>query len=368
MNAVVDTPELREQYNANLPPLTAFWTELSQNEVLYDRFKALAAAPELAHWPAAAAQGGRERAARLPARWRRTGVRAKAALQGGARTRGGSLDALRRKRARRDQRVRALSSTTWRAGRRAGRCACRCTARPRQAEGRIGYKVSLQFPSYSAIVDYADDRALREQLYRAYVTRASEFGKPDWNNGPLMVELLRLRQEHAQLLGYGNFAEVSLVPKMAGHADGSAGLPARPRPRAKPYAERDMAELRAVRGRAARPAGRQPWDFTYASEKLREARYAYSEQELKQYFTEPRVLAGLFKVIETLFAVAIREDTAPIWHPDVRFFRIETTRGELSASSTSISMRATTSRAARGRTMRAAGAAAAPGSPRRCRT
>jgi oligopeptidase A len=198
-----------------------------------------------------------------------------------------------------------------------------------EAEGRLGYKVTLQFPSYSAILDYADDRTLREKLYRAYVTRASELGNPDWNNGPLMVELLRLRQEHAQLLGYSSFAEVSLVPKMAAaptevlHFLHDLGR------RAKPYAERDMAELRQFAAERLGLPDVMPWDFSYASEKLREARYAYSDQALKRYFTEPRVLAGLFKVIETLFAVAIREEPAPTWHPDVRFFRIETTRSEL---------------------------------------
>ncbi len=206
---------------------------------------------------------------------------------------------------------------------------CSCTERRPTAEGRSGYKITLQYPSYSAILDYADDRALREKLYRAYVTRASELGNPDWNNGPLIVELLRLRQEHAQLLGYSSFAEVSLVPKMAAtpvevlHFLRDLGT------RARPYAERDVAEVRQFAAEQLGLADVTPWDFSYASEKLREARYAYSDQELKRYFTEPRVLAGLFKVIETLFGVAIREEPTPTWHPDVRFFRIESSRGEL---------------------------------------
>ncbi len=183
----------------------------------------------------------------------------------------------------------------------------------------------------SAILEYADDRALREQLYRAYVTRACELGNPDWNNGPLIVELLRLRQEHARLLGYSSFAEVSLVPKMAAtpaevlHFLRDLGA------RARPYAERDVAEVRQFAAEELGLADVTPWDFSYASEKLREARYAFSDQELKRYFTEPRVLAGLFKVIETMFGVVIREEPTPTWHPDVRFFRIESSRGELVA-------------------------------------
>ena len=196
------------------------------------------------------------------------------------------------------------------------------------------------------------------------MTKASEFGKPEWNNGPLMVELLSLRQEHARLLGYASFAEVSLVPKMADQPSEVLDFLRDLGRRARPYAERDVREVREFAAAELGIADLQPWDFTYASEKLREARYAYSEQELKKYFTEPRVLAGLFKVIETLFSVAIREDSAPVWHPDVKFFRIENLKGRTrSGSSTSTCTHATTSRAARGRTTRGRGAARRPGLP-----
>jgi oligopeptidase A len=144
-----------------------------------------------------------------------------------------------------------------------------------------------------------------------------------------MVELLRLRREHAELLGHASFAEVSLVPKMAASPAEVLQFLRDLGARARPYAQRDLAELQAFAAQQLGIADLQPWDFTYASEKLREARYAYSDQELKAYFTEPRVLAGLFRVIESLFGVAIREETAPVWHPDVRFYRIESLRGEL---------------------------------------
>ena len=160
------------------------------------------------------------------------------------------------------------------------------------AEGRAGYKISLQYPSYAAIVDYADDRALRQQLYRAYVTKASEFGKPEWNNGPLMVELLSLRQEHARLLGYSSFAEVSLVPKMADQPSEVLDFLRDLGRRARPYAERDVREVREFAASELGIAELQPWDFSYASEKLREARYAYSEQELKKYFTRAARAGG----------------------------------------------------------------------------
>ena len=328
LNAVVDTPALREQYNLNQPKLTAFFTELSQNEALYARFKELAARPDFATWPAARRKvvenelrdfrlGGAE----LPAdRKPRFKALAEREAQVSTRFAENVLDA-----------INAFALYVDDASALAGvpDDALQMFAEAAAAEGRAGYKISLQYPSYAAIVDYADDRALRQQLYRAYVTKASEFGKPEWNNGPLMVELLSLRQEHARLLGYANFAEVSLVPKMADRPSEVLDFLRDLGRRARPYAERDVREVREFAAAELGIADLQPWDLSYASEKLREARYAYSEQELKQYFTEPRVLAGLFKVIETLFSVAIREDQAPVWHPDVKFFCIEDLAGRL---------------------------------------
>ena len=328
MHAVVDTPELREQYNNNLPKLTAFWTELSQNETLYTKFKTLRAAPDFDQWPSERCKvvdnelrdfrlGGAELTQERKDRFKQ--VREREA-QVSARFAENVLDA-----------TNAFALYISDAGTLDGvpHDSLQMLAEAAQAEGRSGYKISLQYPSYSAIVDYADDRALRQQLYRAYYTRASEFGKPEWNNGPLIVELLRLRREQAQLLGYGNFAEVSLVPKMAESPDEVLQFLRDLAARAKPYAERDMAQLRDFAASELGIRDLQPWDVSYASEKLRLQRYSYSEQQLKQYFTEPRVLAGLFKVVETLFGVTIREESAPVWHPDVRFFRIENRPGEL---------------------------------------
>jgi oligopeptidase A len=328
MNAVVDTPELRAQYNANQPKLTAFFTELSQNEALYARFKELAARPDFAAWPPAKRKavenelrdfrlGGAELPAEHKPRFRELRERE---AQVSTRFAENVLDATNAFALYFDD-ARALAGVPA--------DSIEMFAEAAAVEGRSGYKVSLQYPSYAAVVDYADDRALRQQLYRAHSTRASEFGKPEWNNGPLMVELLKLRHQHARLLGYSSYAEVSLVPKMAERTDEVLDFLHDLGRRAKPYAERDMAELRDFARSELGIDDLQPWDVTYASEKLREARYAYSEQELKLYLTEPRVLAGLFRVIETLFSVAVREDRAPVWHPDVKFYRIETLQGEL---------------------------------------
>lgn len=328
MNAVVDTPELRAQYNANLPLITAFWTELAQNQALYSRYKALAALPGFAAWPRA-----RRRVVENELRDFRLGGAELAAADGerfkAVRKRLSELSTRFSENVLDAANAFALYVTDRAALSGVPEDALQMFRDAAEADGRDGYKLTLQFPSYSAIIDYADDRALREKLYRAYYTRASEFGNPDWNNGPLTSEIVALRREQARLLGYPSYADLSLVPKMA---DSPAEVLTFLRDlgrRARPYAQRDIAELRDYAARQLGIADLQPWDFNYASEKLREVRYAYSDQELRHYFTEPRVLGGLFKVIETLFGVQIREQAAPVWHPDARFYRIDGPRGEL---------------------------------------
>jgi oligopeptidase A len=332
MNAVVDTPELREQYNANLPKITAFWTELSQNEALYARYKALAALPEFPQWPAARRKvidnelrdfrlGGAELAAGPKARLRE--IRDRQALLS-TRFSENVLDATN---------AFSLMLTPTEAARLDGVPAdalemYREAAAADPTAPADGLKITLHFPSYMPAISYAHDRELRQSLYRAYVTRASEFGKADWDNTTMLLETLRLRREQAQLLGYANYAELSLVPKMAQSPAEVMDFLRDLARRARPHAERDMNELREFAARELGLAELAPWDIAYASEKLREARYAYSEQELKQYFPEPRVVAGLFNVIESLFGVRIVADRAPLWHAQASFYRIDNARGE----------------------------------------
>jgi oligopeptidase A len=172
-------------------------------------------------------------------------------------------------------------------------------------------------------MQYATNRRLRETLYTAYVTRASEFGPSERDNGPLMQELLALRQEAAQLLGHANYAEVSLVPKMARSTAEVRAFLRDLAARARPHAERDLAELRRFAAAELNLPDLQAWDVAYASECLKERRYAFSDQEVKRYFTEDTVLAGLFDIVQTVFEVTIRPDSAPVWHDSVRFYRIE---------------------------------------------
>ena len=192
-----------------------------------------------------------------------------------------------------------------------------------EADGKPGYKLTLKMPSYLPVMQFAKSSALREKLYRAYVTRASEFGDPALDNTALITEILALREEEAKLLGYKNFGELSVVPKMADSPEQVVKFLRDLGVKAKPFGERDVADLRVFATEQLGMTDPQPWDWTYVGEKLKEARYAFSEQDVKQYFPAPKVMAGLFKIVETLFEVSIRRDSAPVWHPTVEFYRID---------------------------------------------
>ena len=321
LNHVVDTPALRAAYTENLPKISEFYTRLGADERLYAKYKAIANAPE-----AAALSAPRRKAL---ANSMRDFVLSGAELQGEAKARFAKIQE-RLSELSQQYREHVLDATdafsyyasdTEMAGvpedvREAARSAA-------QADGQEGYKITLQFPSYYPVMQYASDRSLREKIYTAYVTRASELGPPERDNTAVMTELLQLRQEEAQLLGYGSYADVSLVPKMAESPAQVKDFLADLARRARPYAERDLAELREFAAAELGLADLKPWDTAFASERLKQARYAFSDNEVKQYFTEPRVLEGLFRIIETVFEVKISPDTAPVWHPTVRFFKVE---------------------------------------------
>ena len=317
LNAVADTPELRAAYNEALPRVTEFWTRLGADERLYAKYKAIDVAslnPE-------------QRQAHLNAV--RNFVLSGAELQGAARER---FAQIQERHAEVTQKFseNALDATDAFAyyaseDELAGVPAdvVQAARQGAEAEGQAGYRLTLKMPCYLPVMQYAHSSALREKLYTAYVTRASELGDARFDNSPLIREILALRHEEAQLLGYANFGEVSLVPKMA-HSPAQVSEFLRDLSRkARPYAEQDLADMRQFAATELGLADPQPWDWPYIGEKLKEARYAFSEQEVKEYFTAPKVLAGLFKIIETLFEVSIRRDQAPVWNPAVEFYRIE---------------------------------------------
>ncbi|WP_019938786.1 M3 family metallopeptidase [Bordetella sp. FB-8] len=328
LNAVVNTPELRQAYNAALPRITEFSTWVGLHEGLYRQYRRLHEAPGYAAWPAV-----RRRVVDLALRdFRLSGVE----LQGADRERYAEIS---ERQAQTSQKfsentldaVDAWSLLIEDADRLEGLPAdvlasARETA---QAQDKSGHMLTLKMPCYIPVMQYARDRALREKLYRAYGTIASEQGDPQYDNSPLIEELLALRSEEARLLGYRDFADLSLQTRMARSSEEVIRFLRDLARRAKPYAQRDLAQLREYAARELGMDDLQPWDIPYACERLRESRYAYSEDELKQYFTEPRVLAGLFEVIESLFGVRLRETEVSAWHPDVRGVRVENTSGDL---------------------------------------
>ncbi len=322
LNSVADTPELRAAYNTALPRVTEFWTRLGSNEQLYAKYKAidptsLNAERRQAHSNAL-----------------RGFVLGGAELQGAAKQR---YAAIQERQAEVSQKFseNALDATdsfvlyvapAELAGVPQDVVDAACAAA--QKDGQTGQaKLTLKMPSYLPVMQFAHSSALREQLYKAYTTRASEQAQGEaqkYDNSALIREILALRQEEAQLLGYANFAQVSVVPKMAESPEKVMAFLRELALKARPYAEKDLADLRAFSQAELDLAGElKAWDVPYLSEKLKEARYSFSEQEVKPYFTAPKVLAGLFRIIETLFEVSIRQDKAPVWHPAVEFYRIE---------------------------------------------
>jgi oligopeptidase A len=327
LHGVLDSPALREAYNANLPKLTQYWTELGQNQALFERYKALSAAPELASMSQArkrivenALRDFRLGGAELPAAEKQRYAEISEELSKlGARFSENVLDATNAFCIVVDEtRTAGIPQDVLQAAREAA-----------QKEGKDGWKFTLHMPSYLPVMQYAGDRALRETMYRESVTRAAEFGNKEWDNTPLIARIVELRREMAQLLGFRNFAELSLEPKMAeSPAQVLAFLDDLAR-KARPFGERDAAELRAFARDELALGELQAWDVAYASEKLRAKRYAFSDQEVKQYFPEDVVLSGLFRVVETLYGLRIAPAAAPVWHEDVRFFDLRDAAGEL---------------------------------------
>jgi oligopeptidase A len=324
LHSVLDSPELREAYNSRLPAVTEYWAELAQDERLYDRYKAIDASgaalsverrrvldnelrdfrlggAELAPEPKARFKAIQEELAALAARFEENlldATNAWSKIVTRADLPGVPEDSL------------ALFEDAAR------------------ADAQTGCKLTLRAPSYLPVMQFCANRSLREEMYRLYVTRASEFGSAERDNSPLMVQIVKLRQEAAKLLGYADYAALSLATKMADSVDQVESFLLELAARAKPYAERDLAEVKAFAAESLGLVQPEAWDIAWVSEKLREARYAFSESEVKSYFPEPSVLAGLFRVIGTLYGLKVVEDHAPVWHDSVRFFALQDASGQ----------------------------------------
>ena len=328
MNAVMNSPQLRDVYNANLPRITQYFTELAQDEALYRKYKALRASDAFTRLTGAQKKvidnelrdfrlGGAE----LPTT-EKTGFKQVIEELAGLSSKFNDnvLDA-----------TNAFELIVADRQRLAGipDDALEFAADAAAQAGKQGWKFTLHMPSYLPVMQYAEDRKLREQMYHAYVTRAAEFGESGWDNSQIIVDILRLRREQARLLGLASFAELSLQPKMADSPRQVLDFLEELAQRARPYAQRDLVELKEFASRELGLDDLQPWDVAYASEKLRVERYAFSDQEVKQYFPEHKVLEGMFRVVEALYGLRIEQDEAPRWHDDVRFFSIRKHGGEM---------------------------------------
>jgi oligopeptidase A len=321
LNAVVNTPELRAAYNTALPEITQYFAQQGQDPRLFAAYKAIAAAREFGGF-----SPSRRRRVELELRDFRLGG---AELGAAERTR---FLAIQEELARLGSRFQDnvldatndfglyVSERTELAGIPEDVLE---TARAAAAkDGRDGWKLTLHMPCYMPVMQYADHHGLRERMYRAYFTRASEFGPPERDNGASIRRILELRSEAATLLGFDSYAKLSLASKMAGSPREVLEFLHDLGARAKPFAQRDMEELREFARGSLNLADVRACDIPYVSEKLRQSRYSYSDQEVRQYFPQDAVLTGLFRLVESLYGVRIVPAEAEAWHPDVRFFEV----------------------------------------------
>lgn len=337
LNSVADTPELRAAYGAMLPKVTAFFSSLGQNLDLYKKFKELSKSPDFAKLSSAQKKvienslrdfrlGGAELSDADKPRF--------AQIQDEQATLGKAfsdhvLDAT-------DGFVHLVTDKADLVGLPEDTVAA--AADTAQQKNLQGWAFTLHFPSYYPVMQYSENRALRRLMYEAYVTRASELapqygkGKLDWDNTKNMLEQLRLRDEEARMLGFKNYAALSLAPKMANSVEEVDSFLTNFAQKAKPFALKDWQELSEfAKTELSITDGLEPWDVAFASERLKQERYSFSENELKQYFPLPKVLDGLFQVIQTLFGVKIEAASLPTWHADVQSFSVKNAKGNIVA-------------------------------------
>jgi oligopeptidase A len=337
LNSVADTPALRAAYGEMLPKVTAFFSSLGQNLALYDKFKALRADVSFENLGPAHKKvienslrdfrlGGAELADDQKPRF--SEIQDEQAQLSKAFS-DHVLDAT-------DGFIHLVEDESELAGLPAD--AIEAAAENATQKNLKGWAFSLHFPSYYPLMQYAQDRNLRRKMYEAYVTRASELapqyanGQLAWDNTQNMLQQLRLRDEEARMLGFENYAALSLAPKMARDVSEVDHFLADIAQRARPFAEKDWEELQIfARDNLGISGDLQPWDIAYASEHLKQERYSFSENELKQYFPLPKILEGLFGVIQTLFGVRIEAADLPVWHADVQSFSVQNPSGEIIA-------------------------------------
>jgi oligopeptidase A len=329
LNSVADTPPLRTAYGEMLPQVTAFFSSLGQNLALYHQFKVISESPDFEKMNRAHQRvivnslrdfrlGGAELSEIDKPRFAQ--IQDEQAILSKAFS-DHVLDAT-------DGFIHLVTEMSELVGLPQDTIAA--AADTAEQKGLKGWAFTLHFPSYYPVMQYSENRKLRQLIYEAYVTRASELapkyghGNLDWDNTNNMLHQLRLRNEEAKMLGFPNYAALSLATKMANSVDEVDFFLSDFAKKAKPFAQKDWEELSSFsESNLDLQDGLQPWDIPFASERLKQARYAFSENELKQYFPLPKVLDGLFQVIQTLFEVKIEAADLPSWHTDVKSFSVK---------------------------------------------
>ena len=341
LNSVMNNPELREAYNTALPIVTKYYAGLAQNQALYEKFKKLHNSSEFKNLSCAQKMivenelrdfqlGGAELKSEQKKRFLNIQEELSALT---SRFSDNLLDATNdfMLHIENVEEVSGIPDDVLQTAKEIAK-----------KDGVSGWKFTLHAPSYQPIMQYADNRELRRKMYQAYSTRASEVGanaethsgcKVDWDNTSLIRKILELRKEEALLLGFNSYAEVSLASKMASTPKQVLEFLSDLAVKAKPYAKNDLEMLQRFASDQIGLEDLEAWDLAYISEKLRVDRYAFSDEEIKKYFPESKVLEGMFGLVKDLYQITIissKEGFDPqFWHPDVKFFSIKDTNEKL---------------------------------------
>lgn len=324
LNAVVNTPELREAYNQVLPKVTEHSTWLGLNKDLYHHYKALKESPEFSQL-----NSSRQRILELAMRdFKLSGIE----LEGEEKARYEQISEELAKTSQKFSENALDSVDSWAhyetelsALEGLPQDAIDAAANAAQEEGKTGYKFTLKMPSYLPVMQYAKNGQLRAIMYKGYATIASEQGKPEFDNSRLIEQLLALRVEESQLLGYQDFTQMQLQTRMADSAEQVITFLRDLAARAKPFAIKDVEALKKFAQEQLNLNSLEPWDYAYVSEQLRQARYAYSDEQIKQYLPEDTVMQGFFSIVKTLFNIELEPIDVPTWHKDVKAYTIQET-------------------------------------------
>ena len=336
LNSVVDTPELRKAHSKMLPKVTAFWSSFGQNLALFERYRELQQSDKFKKLSPAQQRvinnslrdfklGGAELTSAQKPRFAKIQEELANLCKSFS---DNVLDAT-------DNFVYLVSDQRLLEG--LPQEVIEAAAHLAQSKELTGWAFSLHFPSYFPVQQFAKNRDLRRELYLAYVTRASALGmqygqgKAEWDNTQRILDILKLRQEEAHLLGLDNYAELSLIPKMASSVEEVSQFLNEFAQRAKKHGLKDLQELESFAKTELKLDHIEPWDINFVSEKLKQAKYEFSENEVKQYFPIDQVLKGLFELIQSLFNVKIKPAELPTWHLDVSSYEVTSHDGEIIA-------------------------------------